>query len=482
MPASAPMLSRRMALLPTSKASLRWFALLVGLIGLLTVGYAAAQDVYTVYVDHQPVMVRGRYATVAEVLAAAAIPWSSSDWIDPAPQTPADPETVIQLRRARTVTLRTEEGERSVPTHQATLGALVRELGLTLQRGDQIMADGILVNLRQLEQTPLPAVLQVGRFRSVTLVDNDQQRLLYTAAQTVGQVLAEANVILYASDGVEPAADAWITPGMVITLQRSQPLTIVADGRIIQTRSHHTNALDVVAEAGIGLVGYDFTRPGPETRLTADAVIEVVRVTEDFQLVDTSLPFQTMWQPSDQLEIDNVVRLQAGEPGIQRQRVRVRYENGVEVSRMVDGEWVAREPLPEIIGYGTRIVVGVVETPEGPREYWRKVRMRVTSYTAASAGRSPDDPLYGITASGRRLTKGIVAADRSVVPFGSTVYVPGYGNGYVGDVGGGVVGRWIDLGYDAHNYVSWSGYVDVYYLTPIPPPDQINYLLPGQLP
>lgn len=468
---------------PRFNALSRWLALLVGVMALLTAGYAAAQDVYTVYLDQQPVIVRGRYETVGQVLTAAAIEWSASDWIDPAPAAPADPATVIQLRRARSVTLRTEEeGERTLLTHQATVGAFVREIGLTLQRGDQIMADGRLLSLRQLEETPLPAVLQVGRFRSVTLVDNGQQRLIHTAAQTVGQVLAEANITLYASDGVTPAADTWVTPGLVITLQRSQPVTIVADGRIIQTRSHHTNALNVVAEAGIGLVGYDFTRPGPETPLTAGAVVEVVRVTEDFQLVDTPIPFQTMWQPTDQLELDNVVRLQAGEPGIQRQRVRLRYENGAEVSRTLDGEWVAREPLPEIIGYGTQIVLRVVETPEGPREYWRQVRMRVTSYTAASAGRSPSDPLYGITASGRPLTKGIVAADRSVIPFGSTVYVPGYGNGYVGDVGGGVVGRWIDLGYDAHNFVSWSGYVDVYYLTPVPPPDKINYLLPGQLP
>ena len=60
--------------------------------------------------------------------------------------------------------------------------------------------------------------------------------------------------------------------------------------------------------------------------------------------------------------------------------------------------------------------------------------------------------------------------------------VPGYGAGYAGDTGGGVKGRWIDLGYTQSDYESWSGYVDVYYLTPVPEPDGINYLIPTWLP
>jgi hypothetical protein len=45
-----------------------------------------------------------------------------------------------------------------------------------------------------------------------------------------------------------------------------------------------------------------------------------------------------------------------------------------------------------------------------------------------------------------------------------------------------VIGRWIDLGYDEAEFVGWSGYVDVYYLTPVPPVERINFLLPTALP
>ena len=53
--------------------------------------------------------------------------------------------------------------------------------------------------------------------------------------------------------------------------------------------------------------------------------------------------------------------------------------------------------------------------------------MRVTSYTAASSGKSPNNPRYGITASGLPAGKGVVAVDRNIVPWKSEVYLEGYG-------------------------------------------------------
>lgn len=473
-----------MTKLPKPATRTLLFALLLLAIGSLAMaGLLTAQGQYTVYDGETAVTVSGSFATVQEVIAAAGLALRPEDVVIPSPDAPADVDTAIQIQRARAVTLRTEsDGTRTMWTQAPTLGAFLSEGHMPVQRTTQVYADRALVPFGSINQTPLPREVEIGRFLTVTVVDGGQQQVLRTSAQTVGAALAEAGLTLYAADGVEPSLGDWLEPDMTIQVRRSKPLTIQVDGRIIQTRSHHTNALDVLAEAGIGLVGEDYTQPGPERTLQANDTITVIRVTEDFRVVDEPIPFQTVWQASDQLDLDQRAVISYGQPGILRQRMRVRYENGVETSQMVDGEWVAREPVNEVIGYGTRINIGVVDTPEGPREYWRVVRMRVTSYTAASSGKSPGDPGYGVTASGRPAGYGIVAVDRSVVPFRSNVFVPGYGVAFVGDTGGGVRGRWIDLGYDEDNYVSWSGYVDVYYLTPVPAPEDINYLLPTGLP
>jgi 3D (Asp-Asp-Asp) domain-containing protein len=58
------------------------------------------------------------------------------------------------------------------------------------------------------------------------------------------------------------------------------------------------------------------------------------------------------------------------------------------------------------------------------------------------------------------------------------MYVVGYGRAEAADVGGGVRGRWIDLGYEDHNFVNWHEYVTVYFLTPVPPASSIVWIFP----
>ena len=56
----------------------------------------------------------------------------------------------------------------------------------------------------------------------------------------------------------------------------------------------------------------------------------------------------------------------------------------------------------------------------------------------------------GVTASGSKALPGTIAADTSVLPFGTLVYVPGYGYGRVEDRGSDIKGRHIDLYFRSH--------------------------------
>ena len=56
----------------------------------------------------------------------------------------------------------------------------------------------------------------------------------------------------------------------------------------------------------------------------------------------------------------------------------------------------------------------------------------------------------GVTASGLLARHGTIAADTAVLPFGTIVYVPGYGYGRVEDRGGAITGRRLDLWYSSH--------------------------------
>lgn len=58
--------------------------------------------------------------------------------------------------------------------------------------------------------------------------------------------------------------------------------------------------------------------------------------------------------------------------------------------------------------------------------------------------------IVGQTASGTRARPGTIAADTKLYPFGTVMYVPGYGYGRVEDRGGKVKGQHIDLYFRSH--------------------------------
>ncbi|WP_272466592.1 3D domain-containing protein [Terrihalobacillus insolitus] len=75
-----------------------------------------------------------------------------------------------------------------------------------------------------------------------------------------------------------------------------------------------------------------------------------------------------------------------------------------------------------------------------------------TGYTAGveSTGKSPGHPLYGITYSGVKVKRDLystIAADLSVYPIGTILFIPEYGYGVVADKGSAINGNKIDLYY-----------------------------------
>jgi 3D (Asp-Asp-Asp) domain-containing protein len=64
--------------------------------------------------------------------------------------------------------------------------------------------------------------------------------------------------------------------------------------------------------------------------------------------------------------------------------------------------------------------------------------------------------LSGRTATGMPVGQGVVAVDPSVIPLGSRMYVPGYGNGVAADVGGGIKGDTIDLWMTPSQCAAWG--------------------------
>jgi uncharacterized protein YabE (DUF348 family) len=366
-------------------------------------------------------------------------------------------------------------------TASADLNAILREAAVTLNPGDELWVDGALIAPGSVLRSA-PARISVRRAFTISIIEGGVSRSLTTTARTVGEALWQAGFRLTRADFVQPPLDAPITAGLDILVQPARPITVQADGTVISARVQAQTVGEALAEAGVPLIGLDYAAPAADQPLPADGVLRVVRVREETLVEQTLIRRETVYRALPEVDIDTVQTLQAGADGWQRRSVRVRHEDGIEVSRTPEAEVLTQAAQPRVIGYGTKITLRTLETPDGVLEYWRAYTVYVTSYSPSRAGVAPTARNFGLTATGKRLTKGMVAVDRRYIPLGTRMYIPGYGFAVAEDTGSGVRGRFIDLGYDDSNYVSWSKVVTVYFLTPIPPPDQIAWIIPSTVP
>ena len=330
------------------------------------------------------------------------------------------------------------------------------------------------IEQENIEVNPKPTATDV--YIPINVIDDGDLTTLKSDAKTIGRALAYADLDIYAGDEVDPPLDTLIYSGIIINIKRSRPILINVDGRAIEFRTHHDKVSDVLTEARITLVGRDYSEPSLSSK--AMRTIEVVRVFDEYRIEYQPVPFDKQWMGLPDLEIDRTRVHQSGKTGVLARRLRVRYINGVPSQDMLVDEWIHTAPLPRITGYGMKIPIRNIETPDGTIEYWRVVSMLATSYSPSRAGTPVTASWYGKTRTGKALKKGMVAIDTRYIPLGSTMYIPGYGFATAEDTGSGIRGLMIDLGYEDHNYRSWRSYVTVYLRTPVPPIDQIVWILP----
>lgn len=453
-------------------------ALICAVLGAVLL-YFGLQHTVTVLVDGQSLVVQTRALTVGAALAEAGIPLGAFDRLAPPPQARLPRQGVIRLERARPVQILDTASGRTyrLYTPERIPANLLAQAGLRLFPSDRLEWNGAALD--PAERLPeAPAYLLVYRPATPLDVILDGQRLQLISAQpTLLGALNEAGLRLRAADRLSLPADTPLTGRpLQVEIEPARTVQIIADGK---THTFPVNAQTVgeaLAQADLPLQNQDYSIPAEDQPIPEERIIRVVRVREEVLLEQKPIPFKSTYQPDPNTELDQRSVVKAGELGVEVSRVRVRYEDGVEVSRQSEASWVAKEPVDQVLGYGTQVVVRTLETPEGTIEYWRKVTAFATSYHPCGF----KSGCSYTTASGATLQKGIVAVTRAWYSWmrGQRVYIPGYGSAVVADTGLGYPdGRnWIDLGYSDADYVPWASYVEVYFLTPVPA--NIPWLLP----
>ena len=107
-------------------------------------------------------------------------------------------------------------------------------------------------------------------------------------------------------------------------------------------------------------------------------------------------------------------------------------------------------PVDGVCGDGTYAALTGGKTYQPPRAErasrgsGRVIYMNATAYSALDPGNGKH------TSTGTLVRRGVIAVDPSVIPLGTHVFIPGYGEAVAEDVGWGIKGNRIDVAFDTH--------------------------------
>lgn len=270
--------------------------------------------------------------------------------------------------------------------------------------------------------------------KTVTIVADGKTQVVKTHLNSASGVVRDAGINLGKSDAVI-VSTPYIQEGSTLTVLRAIPVTVTVDGKRKNVMTVQRSVQALADELGYTSPNYMPVENG-DSALASGANVEIARITST-QVAhrDEVVPVQVVRERDDTLAKGEEKVAQQGSEGIRSIEEETFYSNGKVIKKQVVKETNTKEMVPTIIKEGTR----EVEASRGTSRYRQVLTMEATAYLPSDGGGN------GITASGMVARRGVVAVDPSVIPLGTRLYIPGYGEAVAGDTGGSIRGHRIDL-------------------------------------
>jgi 3D (Asp-Asp-Asp) domain-containing protein len=275
---------------------------------------------------------------------------------------------------------------------------------------------------------------------------------------TVEEVLEQNAIVLDSHDYISiPLTDKLLKmKNNEINIRRAIPVFVIADGEKTVLMTTKTTVGDALEEGSITIKPQDRLVGSKVTdSLKPNMELKIIRVTDDKAVQTVKLPFRVIRRVNSSMNEGSEKVIREGKEGQRLKEYKITLEDGKEVARKLIKDAIALAPIDKIIEFGN---VLNYKTARGDIiRYSKVINMKATAYTAsyAETGKRPGDKGFGITASGMRVRKGVVAVDTRVIPLGTRMYVEvagkmaDYGFSIAADRGSGVNGNKIDVYMDS---------------------------------
>lgn len=218
----------------------------------------------------------------------------------------------------------------------------------------------------------LPAGLSnINVFRAQPVIIYDGSKVLRTySAYTNTRLIAEnAGVKLYPEDIVSSqVVTDFVTDqliGLRLDVKRALPVTLAADGHVLNVRTQAKTVGDLLTENHIALGEKDTVTPSLGSGITGNLQVAIVRVAEAVVTKDEVLQRPTKTE-NDPTQAKGVTKVKSeGSDGSRTVTYRIHYRNGIETGRDTLDVKNQIDPKPRVVLVGTKVFF------PGNIEYWR---------------------------------------------------------------------------------------------------------------
>lgn len=333
-----------------------------------------------------------------------------------------------------------------VETSEIEAEKVVAEVGIQLSENDKLLLEYF--------NPGRDSRIIVCRESNVTLLYPNGESYNTLFAGTVAELIASEGVTLVSGALSNVNLNAVVTNNLEIVVYEAKKITINVDGEEVTVKTIAQTVGDLLAEQNIILDADDEVEPSLSTPISKDMVIDVLRVEYVSREAEETVAYETVANKSALYALGTSKVTQKGVEGTKTVVYKDKVVNGQVASSTVVKETVTKEPVNQITTVGTFVSTSSLGNNKIERNGKPISELSLPSKYTIGENNVPTDYKYtisgraaaycipgGTTSTGKAVKPGYIAVNPKQIPYGTEMWIVSndgvvYGYAIAADTGG----------------------------------------------